>query len=149
MKAIFFRVIEPILVVIQYLLALFMSIAGVATMLSPVKPLGTGALGFLYSSRFWLVCFGLVFLGAGLWLLAGKLFKKRHWVSRALMTIFMCFIFAVLLNGIAISWSVDVWLGNTVGAAVTGLTWLWWKFKTEYINAGDFRRQSVKIKHRN
>lgn len=138
------RILGPIVGTIKYALAIFMIVAGVSTMFSPLTPLH-GALGFLFAHRWTLVVVGSVFSGSGAWLLLGKLLKKRYWVGHSLMAIFLCFLFSTLLQGAAFGWAPSYWLANGVAAVGVALLWLWWKFKTQYVNVPDFRKKAIKI----
>lgn len=144
MKDKVFRAVSPVLTTVKYILAIFMIIAGVATMCSPITPLD-GALGFIYTHRLALIGIGLVFSGSGLGLLIGKLTKNKCLTGRSLMAIFCCFLFASLLQGQAYGWGFHAWIPNAIAAVLVGLLWLWWRFKTHYINVHDFRNQAIQI----
>lgn len=103
---------------------------------------GGGQLGFLYQSRTALVIFGLIFFFSGLAIFAGKLFKKRRLVGWGLMATFACFLFGAILSGIAYPNEGTAWIPNFVAALVVGVLYLWWRFKTAYIDVGNFRKIS-------
>lgn len=121
----------------KYFLAAIMVVEGIATMFSPLEPLG-GSFGLLYSSRIALICFGLVFVASGLTLLYGKIRKKRKWVGNGLLSIAGCFLFGALLNGFTLGWPVGAWLWNAILALIVSALYLRWRFKTEYVDPNHF-----------
>lgn len=123
----------------KWLLALFMILEGFATMFSPVTPLD-GRLGWLYSSRLTLIIFGFIFLASGLMLLWGKIRRSKKWVGHGLLAIYLCFLFATLIQFVARPNVVIEYLPNLIGSLVIGALWLRWKMKTKYINPKHFVR---------
>ena len=123
----------------KYLIALFMILSGVLTAITPVEP-ASGALGVLYSSRLILVALGAIFAYCGGMLLYGKIRKSRKWTGRGLMAIYLCFVFAVLIQLSAYGFGdPSQWVGNLIASIIIGALWLRWKFKTEYIKTNHFR----------
>ena len=136
--------IERALGLFKYLLALFMMYAGVATAILPITPVD-GSLGFIYSARLSLIIFGVVFFISGFMLFYGKVTKSRIWTGRGLASIYGCFLFAAILNAVALG-GIANWLGNAIVALITGALWLRWKMKTTYIDPKHFREDVVKLK---
>jgi hypothetical protein len=130
--------------VLQYILAIFMMYAGAATaLLAPVHV--ESSLGFIYESHIALGFFGLLFFIAGAMLLYGKVRKKRRWVGRGLMAIFMCFLFSALLNAFALGFDPGAWVFNLVAAGITGFMYLRWRLQTEYIHPYQVRKETKRI----
>lgn len=121
----------------KYLLAVFMIVTGIATMFSPVTPMD-GALGIVYGSRLSLVAFGTLFSFSGGSLLYGKIKRSRKWTGLGLMLIYLCFMFATFLNGVALGWEVSAWFPNLIGSLITGALYLRWRFKTAYVDPNHF-----------
>lgn len=126
---------EKFLGLVKYLLAVFMILAGIATAISDLMPLGDGTLGYIYTHRWALVSLGTIFTASGLALLYGKITRSRHWIGYGLLSIFACFLFAFILNT-GSSQGFD-W-GNAMAAVVVGALFLRWRFKTSYINPNHF-----------
>lgn len=107
--------------------------AGVITAFGPLTPQG-GKLGFLYSSRTALVCFGIWFFITGAMMVYGKIRKDKRWIARALIQMYCCYTFAFVLNGIALGFSdVGSWLGNFIGIFVSAGLYLRWRFAMFYV----------------
>ena len=122
----------------KYLLALFMMYAGVATVFFvPVSEMG-GALGIIYDYKISLVILGIIFFLSGLSLLYGKIKRSRVWTGRGLMSIYLSFLFAALLQIAAFPTDPVQWAGNLIAALICGLLWLRWKFKVSYWNPKHF-----------
>lgn len=128
---------------VKILLSLTMLLGGVSTALSPVEPL-SGALGLIFSSRYSLVAFGIMFFTSGLIVLYGILCKKKVWVGRGLATIYLLSFFSFLLELAAFA-STSYWLDNLIISAVAGICWLWWKVKTQYLSMRDIRRMRQEL----
>lgn len=109
-------------------------------MFAPLTPM-TGPLGILYSTRAGLVVFGIIVVGSGLTLLLGKLLRKKKLTGRGLMAVYLCFLFATLFQGIAFDWMPDAWVSNAIATIITAALWVWWKFKTEYIDIEKFKKE--------
>lgn len=139
------EIIEKGLGAFKYALAVFMMYAGVATCIAPLTP-ASGSLGFLYSTRISLVIFGIIFFISGFMLFYGKVTKSRYWTGKGLLAIYLCFVFATVLNFIATTGTAGFWMPNAIAAIITGALWLRWKFKTEYINPHHFREDIRKLK---
>lgn len=114
------------LTVLNYLLALFMMYAGIATAFAPLDA-SRDTFGWIYSSRLALVGFGTVFFFSGLSLFIGKVFKHVSLIGYSLMAIYLCFVFAAVLNAVAGTWSDG--LSNLVSSGIVGLLYLRWKYK--------------------
>ena len=122
----------------KYLLSVMMMGSGILTTIAPITQVD-GALGFIYSTRISLVFFGIIFFICGLILLCGKIRKSKKWTGKGLLYIYLCFLFATLINMAAFGFfPVGHWIGNLIFAIITGLLWLRWKFKTEYVNPNHF-----------
>jgi hypothetical protein len=134
---------EYILGGFKYVLAVAMIISGPLNAFGPLTPLD-GALGFIYNSRVTLIFLGIIFTLSGLALLIGKIIKSKKWVGRGLMAIYLCFLFAAILNALAFQ-DMSTWIGNAVLAIITGLLWLRWKFQTQYINPRHFTRDIERL----
>jgi hypothetical protein len=142
------KFIENAIGAFKYVLAVFMMYAGVTTAFGPLHPL-SGQLGFLYSTRIWVVIFGIVFFFSGLTLLYGKLKRSRKWTGRGLFAIYTCFLFATVLNALTYHFNPGFWVANLVGTLITGALWLRWKFKTEYFNRRHFIDDWIATDHFN
>lgn len=117
-------------------------LAGALTPLSAIE--GT-KLGFLYANPYSLVVIGLIIFVSGGMLMYGKIRKSKLWTGRGLMWIYMCFLFAAILNFVAFDGAVASWLSNLILAFITAGLWLRWKNKTEYINPRHFVRDIEKL----
>ena len=115
-----------------------MTLSGIQTIFTPLTPM-SGPLGYVYSTRLTLVIFGIIILTSGLTLIIAKIRHNKRWTGRALMAIYLCYLFATLLQGFAFNWAWDYWGVNMIMTLITGALWLRWKFKTEYINPKHFR----------
>ena len=131
------RFTENLISLFKYALAIFMMLIGVLTCIGPLTPMD-GALGYIYSTRASLIIFGVIFFVCGAMLLYGKVRRSRKWTGLGLFYIFICFLFATLLNAVAYSFAPGYYLGNLVFTIVVGALWLRWKLKTEYINPKHF-----------
>ena len=132
--------------VFQYLLALFMMFAGIATAIGPITPLD-GELGWLYSSRYHLVFYGTTFFVAGFTLFWGKIRKPRKWTGRGLLWIYLSFVFATLMNLLAWGFGMPgAWVGNLLASIIVGALYLRWRFKTEYIDPKHFTRDIEELR---
>lgn len=127
------KYLENFLSVVKYLLAGLMILAGIMTAFGPLTPMD-GALGFLYSTRASLVMFGIVFFLCGATLLYGKIKRNKKLVGIGLMSIYMCFLFAGLLNAIAGA----PWIPNLAFSIVVGALYLRWKYTRSYVNPNHF-----------
>lgn len=105
-----------------------------------------GSFGIIYNNKVSLFVLGVIFFTCGAVLLLGKLCKKKYWVGKGLFACFLCFTFAAFVNmaaeGIT---TLSAWLPNTVAATLTAGLWLWWKFKTEYLNIQEFRQHAIAL----
>lgn len=125
---------------VQYLIALFMMLAGALTATGPISP-HRGRLGFIYSERISLEFFGVVFFLAGLTLFYGLFRRRRLWVGRGLMAIYLCFLFSAALGMVAYGLRPHNWISNFIASMLIGLLYLRWRFKTAYINPEQFRHK--------
>jgi hypothetical protein len=134
--------VERVLGAFKYLIAALMLFEGVETAIGPLRPQG-GDLGFIYSNRVSLVCFGVYFFSCGAALLYGKLKKSRRWTGRGLLMTFIAFLFAGILNTMA-----DDRLSaeNLIAAVVLGGLWLRWRIKTSYIDPDHFVDSSGQLR---
>lgn len=139
------KFIENSLGALKWVLAVFVMYIGVMIAIGPLTPI-EGILGVLYSSRLFVVTYGAWTFLAGAALLYGKWQKSKKWTGVGLFNIYLNALFACIINGFAHSWSLDSWPIAAVFALITGLLWLRWKFKTEYINPNHFRREVRGIK---
>lgn len=108
---------------LKYLLALYLMYAGIDTMFGPVAD--SSDLGLVYETRFTLVIFGIIFFTSGAVLLLGKIFKRMRVIGWGLYAIFLCFLFATILNWVGLGTSHAV--GNLVMSILVGLLYLRWK----------------------
>lgn len=120
--------------VLKYAIAIYMMVAG---LLTPwFAGLETTNLGWVYSNPWSLLTLGLIIFACGLWLFIGKVRKNRRQTGQGLMACFCCFLFAGVLNSVALA-TFDP--GNFIAAAVLALLYLRWRFKTAYIDPNHFR----------
>ena len=107
--------------------------AGIITALSePLAPLD-GILGFLYSSRLFLIIIGGIFFTSGLTLFIAKLFKSRKWIGRALFLIYLCFLFSAGINIATLgTYEWAAWGPNLVASLITAILYLRWKYQILY-----------------
>lgn len=133
---------ERFLSVFKYLLAAYMMLAGALTPFSGVE--GT-KLGFLYSNTYSLTVIGVLIFISGAMLMYGKIRRSKKWTGRGLLWIYLCFLFATILNFVAFDAAVTYWLFNLIFTIITGALWLRWKNKTEYINPKHFIRDIEKL----
>ena len=121
----------------KYALAVFMIIEGFLTMCAPTESVH-GALGFIYSSRISLVILGFIFVVSGSILLYAKIRRSRKWTGRGLLAVYLCFLFATIIQAVAYSGVLSAWVGNLLFTMIVGGLYLRWKYKTEYINPNYF-----------
>lgn len=133
---------ERALSVFKYIIGGYMMLAGLVTPFSADE--GT-TLGWIYSNPYSLTVLGIIVFVSGAMLVYGKIRKSKLWTGRGLMWIFMCFLFAAILNFVAYEGDWTYWLGNLFAAIITGALWLRWKNKTEYINPKHFVRDIEKL----
>lgn len=127
----------------KWILSIFMMYAGISTAISPIVPI-EGTLDFLYNSRTMLVLIGIAFFVSGAILFYGKWRKKRKATGIGLMAIYLCFVFATILQAIVYAGDPAAWISNFIVSMITGALWLRWKFQTEYVDPkifDDLRRQ--------
>lgn len=133
------QILDRIGSVLNYILGFFMVVVGIATAISPlVEP--TAALGFFLSHRYVWVAVGAIFSLCGGMLLYGKFAKKRVWVQRGLMAIYLCFVFSAIVNGYGAHWQLGAWLGNAIASVIVGILYLRYRARTAYINPRQFER---------
>jgi hypothetical protein len=128
--------------VFKYIIGGYMMLAGIVT------PFGTDentSLGWIYSSHYSLTILGIIVFASGAMLVYGKIRKSKKWTGRGLLWIYMCFLFAAILNFVAYSGDWTYWVGNLIAGLITGALWLRWKNKTEYINPRHFTRDIEKL----
>lgn len=101
----------------------------------------------LYGTRASLVAFGVFFAFAGATLLYGKFRRRRKAHGYGLMLIYLSFLFAGIIT--LVTFNIVEALPNLIFAALTGALWLRWKFKTEYIQSGQFTDDIVEIRRNN
>jgi hypothetical protein len=124
------KLVWLVLTAVNYLLALFMMYAGVTTAFAPVDTQVAEHFGWLYNTRASLLVFGIWFFCSGLSLFLGKIFKQDSVVGHSLMSIYCCYVFAAILNWIALGWALG-W-PNLVGAGIVGALYLRWKYQLFY-----------------
>lgn len=122
----------------KYLIAGYLMLSGAFTAFGPGDP-SVSAMHGLYTNHISLFILGSLIFLSGFTLLVGKLMKSRKWTGRGLFAVYLCYLFATILNFIAYSGDPALWLGNAIGFIVVGALWLRWKFKTEYVNPRHFR----------
>ena len=124
---------ERALSVFKYLLGIYFMIAGALT---PFAGMETENYSFLFTNVWILTAFGIVIFLSGLTLVIGKWRRSREITGSGLMAVFCCFIFFGVLNSLGLG-AFDP--GNFIGAAVAGLLYLRWRFKTAYVDPDHFR----------
>lgn len=133
------QILDRIGSILNYILGFFMVFVGVATAISPlVEP--TAALGFFLSHRLVWVGVGAIFVACGGMLLYGKFAKKRIWVQRGLMAIYLCFVFSAIVNGYGEHWQMSAWIGNAVASVIVGGLYLRFRTRTAYIDPKEFEK---------
>lgn len=110
----------------NYLLAIFMMYAGIATAFAPLDET-VDSFGWIYGSRPALVLFGIIFFVSGASLFVGKILKHASLIGHSLMAIYLCFLFGAFLQGAAHSW-VDG-LPNFIASGIVAVLYLRWKYK--------------------
>lgn len=140
------KVIDYGLSILKYLIGIFMFVIGLATMFAPITH-SVSMLGLLFAYRAtWVVC-GVTFAASGAWLLYGKLTKNRIATGHGLMAIYLCLVFATVVNGFLTHWLLASWLGNAIFAVVVGLLYLRWKFRVAYIDSNKFATDIDGLRH--
>ena len=134
--------VERVLGAFKYLVAILMMVSGFTTALSPLQPMD-GRLGYIYGHRESLIAFGVIFFLSGFALFYGKIRRSRKWTGRGLFAIFNCFLFAGILNTLALGFPSTA---NFVAAVVVGGLWLRWKLKVSYLNPNHFVRDIEQLK---
>jgi len=124
------RTVYWVLTILNYFFAVFMMYAGIVTMFLPLDYEG-GRFGWLYNTRLSLVLFGIIFFLSGFVLFYGKVRKKDRLIGLGLQAIYLCYLFAALLNWVALGWYA-AWQ-NFIGAAIVGALYLRWKYKAFYV----------------
>lgn len=124
------KIITVILRVFQFILAAFMMYAGIATALFVPTGNHHDKFGWIYDSRISLVILGVIFFCSGATLFVGKFFKKKHIVGYGLMAIYLCFLFAGLLDWVALGFGAA--LTNLVASCIVGFLYLRWKHNFLY-----------------
>ena len=137
---------ERIISGFKYLLAVFMILAGIITATAPLAA-SSGPLGFLFASRLCLIGLGCILAGSGITLLYAKLTRSRRWTGRGLMYVYLCFVFAALLNILSSgTLTFDIWGPNIVMSLIVGALYLRWRLKTHYITPNYFREDIRELK---
>jgi hypothetical protein len=132
---------ERAISVFKYLVAVYMMVAGLLTpWFAGVE--GVKHLTWIYQSEWSLVTIGIIIFLCGLWLFLGKVRKSRVQTGQGLMAVFCCFLFAGVLNSVAL---VMFDPGNFIAAGIMALLYLRWRFKTAYIDPNHFRDEAERI----
>lgn len=139
------RIISSGLSGFKYLIALFFMYEGFATATSPLEPYD-GRMGWVYSTRPSLVAFGVWFFLSGLVLFVAKIRRNERsdkWVGRALMSMYLAFLFGSILNGYASRWDTTQWLPNLIASGVLAALYLRWKYHILYVDVPIRRRRRM------
>lgn len=127
------KLISGTLSTLKYLLALMMMYAGITTafFITPVPY--PGVLGFLYSSKTFLIIAGSFFFISGATLFVAKILKSRKWIGRGLFLIYLCFLFGAGLNIATMgTYDWEAWGPNFLASLITAILYLRWKYQILY-----------------
>jgi hypothetical protein len=133
---------ERLIGAFKYVIGGYMMLAGALT---PFQTDPSTKLGWIYSSHYSLTVLGIIVFVSGAALIYGKVRKSKKWTGKGLLWIYLCFLFATIMNFVAYAGDPTYWVGNLVAGLITAALWLRWKNKTEYINPNHFTRDIAKI----
>lgn len=131
--------------VLEYILAALWIRGGVNILFFGVEPVTLpGFLTYLVGAEA-IVVYGCLFLLTGLSLLYAKWWKKKTLHKYVLMVMYLTCIYvlvlAVLINGLSSGLLLTIFAGVTSAAL-----WIRWKFKTEYIDPGEFDKELEELR---
>lgn len=141
------RQINKVISVFNYFLCGLVMLSGISAIFADPDLTVTGSMHFIYGSHLALMTLGIIIFLCGFTLLYGKLRNSRVWTGRGLWLIYCCFLFGAVLNGVAYSWAPHMWVPNAAFALITGLIWLRWKFRTEYIDVHELAGELAHLRH--
>lgn len=122
----------------EWLVALVMIFGGISLFFSdPVSTGGpiTRVLGSLAAG----IIYGVIFSFSGLVLMFSKYLKKKKTHKYALMAIYLISIYTFALEVALIGWSWFL-LDSVAIFLMTGIAWVRWKHKTEYLDPDEFQK---------
>lgn len=123
----------------KYLVGVFMMFSGVATIIGPLR--SSTNVGSVYETAPVLITAGTIFFISGAWLVLAKALHKHKQVGYSLMAVYLCFLFAAILNWLALG-PAFAW-PNFICALVMGALYLRWKHHLLYSERVDRRRHLV------
>lgn len=91
------------------------------------------------------IFYTLLYLGEAAFLGFAKFFKKKKMRSHTLLVIYLTGFFTSLLTIGIIGWTPKL-IDNIVTAAAAAFCWLYWKFKTQYIDTKQFDEDVWKLR---
>jgi hypothetical protein len=130
---------------LKYLISILVMLSAVSTAFGPTSPVG-GTFDFVYTVRGVRIALGVCIFFAGALLFYGKLRKNRKVTGWGLMAVYLCFVFGTVVNFITFPKIPSYWIGNLIFALITGLLWLRWRFKTQYVDPKGFKSTVVKLR---
>lgn len=131
---------------LEYFIGAYLVFNGLLTVFADPDDSVVGLMHILYGTHLGLIIAGLIIAASGLTLLVSKIKKLKKTHGRGLFYVYLCYLFATILNFIAYGGTAS-WVGNAIGILVVGALWLRWKFKTEYVNPRQFRNKTIDMRN--
>jgi len=91
------------------------------------------------------VFYTVLYAGQALLLAYSKFMRRKSMRKNVLMFIYLTGFFTSILTLLLAGWDIRL-LDNFVAAVIAAGCWLYWKFKTEYIDASMFERDIEELK---
>lgn len=134
---------DKILPWFKYPLAIYAVVSGLATSFRVPVPL-EGLFGLLYGSRPVLIISGIIITISGLILMYGRFKRRRKIVGLGLMLIYISFLYTGTLNLLTDQIFI-YYVTDFMAAALAAGLWIYWRFRTEYIQPRYFRADLIEI----
>lgn len=122
----------------SWIIVIFLFISAYTVMfVSP--PAGSGPVASLIGIAGAKIFYFVLYLVEAIVLAYSKFFKKKNLRKHTLVAIYCTGAFTSLLTLVGVGWSTKV-IDNIVVTVVSAGCWLYWKFKTEYIDPATFEQ---------
>lgn len=138
-----YDILDVVFSTLSWIVVLGLFSAGVNTLIFP--PTGIGPIGTLFGVLGAQVFYLTVYWGLGIALAVSKLFRTKKIRKHVLMVTYLVGIMTTLLSFLIIGFSPKL-IDNVLIVVVSAVCWLYWKFKTEYLDAATFDAEVEKLR---